>query len=84
MSASVPSDDACPFCGAPVVERPDGTVVCEHEEPSHDTYPQFDLGYAYDDQEIQEQVTIFPRGDINSTEWLTIESGYALPIEEVR
>ncbi|MFB6133414.1 MAG: hypothetical protein ABEJ55_00305 [Halanaeroarchaeum sp.] len=51
------------------------------EEP-----PEFDLRYRFDDPQEPTEVTVFPdtcEGD-PTTRWLTIDKGFALPLEEVR
>jgi hypothetical protein len=45
--------------------------------------PEFGLESAYDDPEDPESVTVHPGDpDDPTTEWLTIDAGFVLPIEE--
>jgi hypothetical protein len=48
-----------------------------------DSPPTFDLESAYDDPDDPERVTISPENPEHpTTEWLTIDAGFAVPIEE--
>ncbi len=48
-----------------------------------DVPPSFGLEATYDDPEDPEAVTIHPaEPDHATTEWLTIDAGFAVPIEE--
>lgn len=48
--------------------------------------PEFELTFQFDDPENPTEVTVFPDNveDEPVTEWISIESGYALPVEETR
>lgn len=48
-----------------------------------DVSPQFGLESTYDDPDDPETVTVHPDDpDDPTTEWLTIDAGFVLPIEE--
>lgn len=51
-----------------------------------DDPPEFDLHCRFDDPENPTEVTVFPSdmGKPMTERWLSIEKGYALPIEEIR
>jgi DNA gyrase inhibitor GyrI len=53
------------------------------EDRPRDHPPAFDLRSEYDDPDDPEMVTIRPDdpGD-TTTEWLTIDAGFAVPVEE--
>lgn len=46
--------------------------------------PSFDLEYLHDDDENPKEVTVFVDGADLSTNWITIDAGHAVPLEEVR
>jgi hypothetical protein len=51
-----------------------------------DDPPEFDLRCRFDDPKDPTEVTVFPadNGENMTEQWVSIEKGYALPIEEVR
>lgn len=55
-------------------------------EPGNEDPPTFELSYRFDDLQNPTEVTVFPgdSDESNTEQWITIENGYALPIEEVR
>lgn len=48
--------------------------------------PLFELSYLFDEEHDPETVTIFQPGtDIRAaTQWMTVESNFAVPLEEIR
>jgi len=47
--------------------------------------PEFDLSHRFDDPRDPTTVTVFPgEGADSTTEWITVDTGYALPLEEIR
>ncbi|MFB6296697.1 MAG: hypothetical protein ABEH66_07675 [Halobacteriales archaeon] len=51
-----------------------------------DDPPEYDLHCRFDDPEDPSEVTVFPGNQEESLteQWISIEKGYALPVEEVR
>lgn len=54
-------------------------------DPSRTHAPPLELQARFDDSVDPEEVTVFPAdSEGTTTEWLTIEAAYAVPLEEVR
>lgn len=50
-----------------------------------DEPPDFELSHRFDDPDDPSEVTVFSDSDEGSTtRWLSIGTGYALPLEEIR
>jgi len=50
-----------------------------------DKPPEFDLSHRFDDPEDPTEMTVFPESmGESTTQWLSIETGYVLPVEEIR
>jgi len=50
-----------------------------------ETSPEFRLECLFDDVDDPSQVTVFPtQTERTATEWLTIDRGTAVPLDEVR
>ncbi|MFB6229261.1 MAG: hypothetical protein ABEH88_12055 [Halobacteriales archaeon] len=50
-----------------------------------DEPPDFKLSHRFDDPDDPSEITVFPDVEEGSTtQWLSIETGYALPLEEIR
>jgi len=49
---------------------------------SLDEPPEFWLESTYDDPEDPETVTVHPDSEDTTTEWLTIDAGFVLPVDE--
>ena len=63
-----------------VTERPQRATTALEE------LPDFDLSYLYDDSEEPTEVTVFPGdcGDELATNWITVDAGHAVPLEDIR
>lgn len=48
--------------------------------------PEFGLRYRFDDPTNPTEVTVYPDGCDGdpTTQWLTIDKGHSLPLEEIR
>lgn len=47
--------------------------------------PEFELSYLFDDKEDPAEVTVFGGdGEAVLTNWITIDEGHAVPLDEVR
>jgi len=63
------------------VTDPSPEPPADHDEP-----PEFDLDYRFDDREDPRELTVFPSapgGDV-TTEWITVATGDARAVEEIR
>jgi hypothetical protein len=50
-----------------------------------DEPPDFELSHRFDDPNDPSEITVFPDAEEGSTsQWLSIDTGYALPLEEIR
>ncbi|MFB6081649.1 MAG: hypothetical protein ABEJ67_02390 [Halanaeroarchaeum sp.] len=51
-----------------------------------DELPEFELSVLFDDQDAPAEVTIFHPGadERSATRWITIDSRYAVPLDEIR
>lgn len=48
--------------------------------------PGFDLSYLFDDADNPTEVTVFPASNTHdiSTNWITVDLGTAVPLEQIR
>lgn len=53
---------------------------------SLDDLPEFELSYHVDDEENPQTITIFRPGtsEAAATQWITIDSRFAVPIDAIR
>lgn len=64
--------------------------VTDHQEPDAavelDELPAFDLSYLFDNADEPTEVTVFPASNTHdiSTNWITVDTGTAVPLEQVR
>ena len=64
--------------------------VTDHQEPDTlvdlDELPAFDLSYLFDNADEPSEVTVFPASNTQdiSTNWITVDLGTAVPLEQVR
>lgn len=64
--------------------------VTDHQEPDTlvelDELPAFDLSYLFDNADEPSEVTVFPASNTHdiSTNWITVDLGTAVPLEQVR
>lgn len=64
--------------------------VTDHQQPDAaidlDELPAFDLSYLFDDADNPTEVTVFPAANTHdiSTNWITVDRGTAVPLEQVR
>ena len=60
----------------------DGPAASDHRV---DDLPEFSLEYLLDDSVDPTEVTIFEPGEHeNTTRWITVDIGHAVPLDEVR
>lgn len=49
-----------------------------------ESYPTFGLRCLYDDEDDPSEVTVFPGGEVSTTEWLTADVESTVSLEDAR